>query len=266
MMMSAPPRLAQNDGRCGMVASVQELTKQSGFIFEGTVGRISAVTTPGIEATPATVVVHVDKVLKGPDVLSGFAGREITIVLGEHESVSPGTRAVFFTNGLHYGEGLVVREVGRLHATGAQVEREVREAMKQVDDEDLLQRLRDARLVVSGVVINVRPHDRLLLVGTEHDPEWWKCVIDVEAIEKGTVKSEKGKSGKTLLTAFFAHSADVAWYRSPKLEVGDQGVFILHEAEFRTGPTPGPAIIHPLDFRPMSTVEQIRALIKRIAQ
>jgi len=249
-----------------MAASVQELTKKSGFIFEGTVGHTSAVTTPGIEATPATVVVHVDKVLKGPDVLSGFAGREITVVLGEHEGVSPRTRAVFFTNGLHYGEGLVVREVGRLHAAGSEMELEVREAMKQADDEDLLHRLRDARLVVSGVVINVGPYESRLRVGTEHDPEWWEGVIDVEAVEKGTVKPEKGKSGKTHITVFFAHSADVAWYRSPKLEVGDQGVFILHEGEFRTGPTPGPAIIHPLDFRPMSNVEHIRALIKRIAQ
>lgn len=248
-----------------MVGSVRELTKESGFVFEGTVRRTGAVTSPGIEATPSTVVVHVDKVLKGPHVLSRFAGREITVLFGERQGTSPGTRAVFFTNAFHYGEGLAVREVGSLDRAGAEVEREVHEAMKQSDDEILLKQLRDARLVVAGAVTKVAPHESRDRVGTEHDPEWWECVIEVEAIEKGPAKQEKNKAGKAHLTIFFAHSTDVAWYQSPKPKVGDRGVFILHEGEVRSRQTPGPAIIHPLDFLPISQAEHVRALIKRLA-
>jgi hypothetical protein len=199
-------------------------------------------------------------------VLSRFAGKEITVILGEREGTSPRTRAVFFTNAFHYGEGLAVREVGCLDATGAEVEREVLEAMKHSDDDSLLKQLLDARLVVSGSVTKVAPYERRERVGSEHDPEWWECIIEVEAIEKGSVKQEKNKTGRTHITAFFAHSTDVAWYKSPKLEVGDKGVFILHEGEVRSRQTPGPAIVHPLDFRPISDVEHVRALIKRIAQ
>jgi hypothetical protein len=248
-----------------MVASVRDLTKQSGFVFEGTVRRTGAVTSPGVEATPSTVVVHVDKVLKGPHVLSRFAGREITVLFGERQGASPGTRAVFFTNAFHYGEGLVVREVGSLDRTGTEVEREVHEAMKQSDDDNLLKQLRDARLVVSGAVNKVGPHESHERVGTEHDPEWWECIIEVEAIEKGSAKQEKNKAGKAHLTIFFAHSTDVAWYQSPKPKVGDRGVFILHQGEVRSMQTPGPAILHPLDFRPISEVEHVRALLKRLA-
>lgn len=247
-----------------MVGSVPDLTKQSGFVFEGTVRRTDAVTSSGIEATLPTLVVHVDKVLKGPDVLSRFAGREITVTLGEHDRVAPGTRAVFFTNGLHYGEGLAVRAAGRVDATGPEVEREVHEAMEQANNEELLQHLRDARLVVSGIVIRVAPYEGGERVASEHDPEWWECVIDVESVEKGTVKPEKGKPGKTHITAFFAHSTDVAWYRSPKFKEGDRGIFILHEGEFRKRRFPGLAIIHPPDFRPMPDLEHIRALVKRV--
>jgi hypothetical protein len=249
-----------------MIPSVHDLTKQSGFIFEGTVQQTGAVASSKIEVSPKTAVVHVEKVLKGPGVLSGFAGKEITVALREHEGVHSKTRAVFFTNGFHYGEGLAVREVGHIDAAGAEVEREVHEAMKQADDDDLLQRVRAARLVVVGVVTKTAPYEHRQRAGTEHDPEWWECIIEVEAVLKGTVKPEKGKTAKTHITAFFAHSMDVAWYRAPKLNVGDSGIFVLHEGEIHGRPIPGPALIHPLDFRPMPEVEHVRALVRRVAQ
>lgn len=249
-----------------MVASIRDLTKQSGFVFEGTVRQTGAVTSAGIEATPRTAVVHVEKVLKGPHVLSRFAGREITILSAENAGSSSKPRAVFFTNAFHYGESLAVREVGRFDATGAELEREVHEAMKESDDENLLRQLRNARLVVRGEVKKVAPSEHRERVGTEHDPEWWECVIEVENVEKGSIKQERNKAGKSRITAFFAHSTDVAWYKSPKVQAGDEGIFILHEGIVRSRQTPGPAMVHPLDFRPVSEVEHVRALIKRIAQ
>jgi hypothetical protein len=245
-------------------ASTEELTRQAGFIFEGAVRRTGAVTSSSFEATPATAVVQVEKVLKGPEVLAPFAGREITVVLAEHERVTAGTRAVFFTQGLHYGEGLVVREVGRHEAAAAEVEGAVREAMEHAIDEEILDRMRRARLIVAGAVTHVAPSEHRARVGTEHDPDWWECTIEVESVLKGKLEAEKGKKGKEHVKAFFAHSQDVMWYRSPKFEVGDAGVFFLHEADFRGRPTPGPATINPLDFQPLSALEHIRALLRRL--
>jgi hypothetical protein len=210
------------------------------------------------------MVVSVNKVLKGPEVLSRYAGREITVTVGEHDAVDAGKRVVFFTNGLHYGEGLAVRATGHVDAAGPEVEREVHEAMKQANDDELLQHLRDAALVVSGTAVRVAPYEDRERRGSEHDPDWWEFVIEVQAIEKGTVKQEKGKPGKAHITAFFAHSMDVAWYRSPKVKVGDSGIFLLHEGEIRKRRTPGLALVHPLDFQPMPELERVRMLVRRV--
>lgn len=245
-----------------MAASIEELTRQASFVFEGTVRRPGTLPQSGIETAPATAVVHIHRIFKGPEVFSRFAGKEVTVAFGGREGVSSGRRAVFFTRGLYYGEGLTLDAAGQIEA-GPATEREVREAMTRGSDNELVEHLREARLVVSGVVIAVAPHERRAPVGTEHDPEWWEGVIEVNAFEKGTVKAEKHKGAKTQITVFFAHSTDVAWYRAPKLHVQDRGVFILHEGEFRKQATPGPSLIHPVDFRPESEVERVRELLRR---
>jgi len=249
-----------------MDTSIQAMTRQCGFIFAGTIRRLSAVTSVGIEPTAASAVVSVDRLLKGPDVLSGYVGREITLVLREEGSLPPNASTVFFTNAFHYGEGLGVREAGHVSGDVDGVQREVNEAMHQLDDDNLLRRLRSSNLVVSGTVIEVRAFEHQQRRGTEHDPDWWECIIEVAAVEKGELKSNRGKSAKHLLSAFFAHSTDVAWYQAPKLRVGDSGIFILHEGEVLGTRTPGPAIVHPLDFRPMAEAEHIRGLIRRTSE
>src|SRR5271167_1427499 len=124
-------------GGARMSASAHELTERSTFVFEGAVRRVGAVTTSGIEPTHEMAVVHVTKILKRPAVLAGFTGQEITVHLHEHERVHEGLRAVFFTNGLHFGEGLAVREVGRLEGHEAGGEKQVHEAIERASDEQL---------------------------------------------------------------------------------------------------------------------------------
>jgi hypothetical protein len=251
-----------------MPASVQELTDRSGFVFEGAVRRVGATTTPGLKAAPDMAVVHVIRVLKGPSALAGFAGREITVQLHEHETVREGLRAVFFANGLLFGEGLAVREVGRLHRSGPEVEREVEEAIRHAGEEDLLDRLRRAELVVSGVAIETRRHEsesEARARMSEHDPDWWECVIEVESVEKGRLKSaEKAKSAARLAVTLFAKSTDLAWYRSPKFEKGSEGIWLMQRLELRGKPVPGLVTTHTLDFQPRSELERIRVLLKRV--
>ncbi len=251
-----------------MAASVQDLTNESSFVFEGAVRRMGAVTTTGIEATPEMAVVHITKVLKGPSVLSGFNGKEITVQLHQHEAVHEGLRAVFFTNGLHFGEGLVVREVGRLKAGEPGLEREVHEAMERASDDKLLERLETAEIVVSGVAIEIRPYEpptRERHPVSEHDPEWWECVIKVETVEKGEVKTkEKSKTAAREVVTLFAHSIDIVWYHSPKFEKGSRGIWLMHRIELQGEPVPELVTAHVLDFQPISQLERIRALLKRI--
>jgi hypothetical protein len=250
-----------------MGPSVQELTDQSSFVFEGDVRRLGAVTTSGIPATPEMAVVHVSKILKGPDALSGFSGQEITVQLHQHESAHEGLRAVFFTSSLHFGEGLVVREVGRLEARGRALEREVHAAMERAGDEQLFHRLEQAEIVVSGVAIETRPYEppaRAKRPVSEHDPDWWECVIKVETVEKGEVKTKgRGKTATREVVALFAHSTDIMWYRAPKFEKGSKGIWLLQRMELRGERVPELVTTHELDFQPVSQLERIRALLKR---
>lgn len=251
-----------------MSASAQELTERSTFVFEGAVRRVGAVTTSGIEPTPEMAVVHVTKIFKGPAVLAGFAGQEITVHLHEHERVHEGLRAVFFTNGLHFGEGLAVREVGRLEGHEAGVEKQVHEAMKRASDEQLLERLRPAELVVSGEAAAVRryePERRTPLRLTEHDPDWHECEIKVATVEKGKVKAaEKAKGAAREVVTLFAKSKDVAWYGAPKFEKGDKGIWLMQRFEFRGERLEGLVTVHALDFQPLLQLEKIRALLQRL--
>ncbi len=144
------------------------------------------------------------------------------------------------------------------------------DAIRRASDDELLDRLTRAELVVSGVAVDTRPYEATAAAKrriSEHDPEWRECVIEVETVEKGKVKSvEKGKSAQREVVTLFANSTDVAWYRAPKFEKGAAGIWLMQRIELRGEPVPGLVTAHALDFQPLSQLERIRALLKRVAR
>src|SRR5437867_2684928 len=74
--------------------------RQSDIIFAGTVTR------PGI--------VRVDQVFEKPSAVSLMKGDSVTLVAARAGSPpsNPGMRAIFYTIGWIYGQGVTVREVG----------------------------------------------------------------------------------------------------------------------------------------------------------
>ena len=249
-----------------MAASIRELADEASFIFEGTLRRTKAVTSLSLQPTDEMAVVHVDRILRGPPALAGFKGQEITVELRQPGASHAGHRFTFFTVGLHFGDGLAVREVGRIDADGPQVEREVSEAAEEKRNDLLLGRLRDAEIVVSGVAIRVEKYQRT--DGTprpvsEHDPDWWECVIRVHEVLKGTVTGRK-RGGAAEVVTLFAHGTDIVWYQSPKFSEGDEGVWLLHRRDSRGNPVPDLVSDNPLDFHPLSEIDRIRALLERL--
>jgi hypothetical protein len=250
-----------------MAALIHELTNEASFIFEGTLRQIGAVTSASLPAGPDMAVVHVGKILKGPHVLAGFSGQEITIQLRHPGSAQHGRQATFFTTGLHFGGGLAVREVGQLDRTGAEVEAEVKEAMAHAYDDALRARLEAAELVVAGTAVRVGPlrtDDATSRQVSEHDPDWWECEIKVSDVEKGKLPAAgRGRAAGSEVVTLFAHSTDIVWYQSPKFNEGEEGIWLLHRTDFRGAPVPGLVTDHPLDFHPLSRIERIRALLGR---
>ena len=251
-----------------MAASIRALADKSSFIFEGTLQRTGAVTGTTLKATDEMAVVHVSRILKGPPALPPFKGQEITVELRQPGRSHHGHRFTFFATGLHFGDGLAVREVDRIDAEGPEVEREVREAGEEQQNDLLLRRLRDAEIVVSGVAIRVSPYQPTETTRrpvSEHDPDWWECLIQVADVLKGALPREgRRRPSHGEVVTLFAHSTDILWYQSPKFFEGLQGIWLIHRTDFRGNPMPAPVCDHPLDFHPLAELARIRALLERL--
>ena len=241
--------------------SIDDLTRDAGFVFEGQITQMGASTSGGYPGSEETAVVRVNRIVKGPPALSGYVGQLITVHMIDHGSRRANQEATFFTHGIHYGEGLVVGEVGVPDT--APVAATMTAGLTSSQDTPVVQRLAAAELVVSGVASEPQPYTAPLgmVAGgavprlSEHDPDWWSTTITVDSVHKG---EHSGKSVKII----YAKSCDIAWHRAPKIKAGDRGVFLLHNRDHRGKPVPALAVTHPLDFQPEADAPRILTLLK----
>jgi hypothetical protein len=254
---------SQNAKEGAAMASAQDLMYQSGFVFEGTVEQLGASTSSGYPATAETAIVRVNRLVKSTPALSGFQGQLVTVHLQAPVSLQAGQQATFFTHGIHYGDGLVVNELGIIQPQPAAAPApDLATVLQSSIDAEMTHRLAQADLVVSGVASAPRrmtPPPTLTGAAparrvSEHDPDWWVVTITIDAVEKG-VHTAKTKD------VLFANSTDVTWARSPKVKQGDRGVWLMHLTDVYGRPVPAHAATHPLDYRPADDVARVRRLV-----
>lgn len=136
--------------------------------------------------------------LHGPDQLTVPPGGKIVVQLSpDLPQLSPGDRATFFTNGLAYGDELVVAEVGRLPADAGTARTEARAglaapvsavdaAFAELAQDEVADHAAQCEAVVRG-------HVSALLAVTqdrpqgEHDPQWWTATLEVDLTARGDV-------------------------------------------------------------------------------
>ena len=251
-----------------MTASFEMLVKQAQFVFRGTVVQRGAATLDQVPLTRDTLIVTVDEILDGPEVLAGFAGQEITVQLQKGERAETGRSYVFYTNGWMYGQSLAVRSVGLTDDAEPEL-RMAQRALETVPVRAIQERAKRAELVVTGRVTEVRearPPDAPI---TEHDPQWRQAVVTVESMPRAASRSARKPRQVTFR---FAASPDVHWARAPKFTVGDAGVWMLGDkdrkqtAELRAAAgarSDEYVVIDPEDFFPAEYSEQIRALVSQ---
>jgi hypothetical protein len=238
------------------MATIRELTDQSGFVFEAEVEQLGVSGARGFAATKESALVRVTSILRSPPALANYVGQAVTVQLNPTGNIKAGEKAVFFTHGMHYGESLVVAEIGRVAAGDSTMSMQVQTAAAAAHRDQLIQRLAQAELVISGVASESaayspdKPHPV-----SEHDPDWGTSTISVETVEKGSL-SEPTRD------VLFARSMDIAWYRAPKIKAGDRGVWLLHRRDSRGKPVPDLAVVHPLDFQPATELENVRTLLR----
>ena len=90
---------------------------------------------------------------------------------------------------MYYGDGLVVREIGKVPAAEPTFEAEMNRAVQAGEDSEMAQRLGQAALVVSGTASSEPARFVSAPAGggriTEHDPDYYSVTVTVETVEKG---------------------------------------------------------------------------------
>jgi len=171
-----------------------------------------------------TVVVRVDEVIRAPEVLSHYAGQNITVLLAGKKKFKKGQQAVFYTKRIGvWGQCWSVQavdhhDVGKMPAAMAVAGGD---PVKNLAAKDIQARLASADVVVSGRVTSVRvPSDFVAAKSagladptvegpiSEHDPVWRIGEIQVDQVHQGT---HKGKTAEVR----FPSSQDVMWHDAP---------------------------------------------------
>jgi len=269
-----------------VTSSPEGLARQASFVFKGTVKKLKAATLPSVPVTDQTVIVHVDQVLQAPKLLSGYEGKDITVQLGKEKKLKEGEQAIFYTNGWLFGDSIAVQSIGHTEAgTSARplMANESR-SIRTKEDRDLQEHLADADVVIRGRVVSVGLPEGSSVRGagkkavsstthvSEHSARWNEAIVDVQSIEKGRPSHKQ-------ISVRFASSGDVAWAKAPKLEPGQEGVFILHNAEpekvigtskrgsgaAKGGRQQSYVALHAHDFLPAHSAGNVKALMQSAA-
>ena len=235
-------------------ANIQRLAAQSNFVFQGTVTRLNATTQPEVPASASTAVVMVARVIQGDNMASDVAGKEITVQLLKPRSVATGRALLFFSNVAVIGKSLAVKEVAHFDVSrSSNLPAQVADYVKRKPEIELQSSIGRAELIVTGTVASIRRPEQRGPLPSEHDPEWTEAIVDVQSTEKGAPQKR--------VTVWFPASRDIRWFRSPKFETGQTGVFLLSRARERG--IQGFTALEPLDFQPIAQRERVRQLIAR---
>jgi hypothetical protein len=243
-----------------MTLPSREHLRQSELVFKAKVTKIGASTMPEMPADETTIVVAVEEVYQAPEVLRSLAGKSITVVTRDSGSLLAGQDVLFLAKGWLYGESIAVVEIGREsgEVDYSDLRRYVNAEAEAAREEALHKRVEDADLIVAGDVVSLRPVQVLKLGNaSEHTAMWAEATIQVSSVEKGTLPT-------TGLHVVYPASMDVKWYRTPKFQVGEEGIWILQRRRIEEIGRDAFTALNTLDFHSMDELERIRRLIHAV--
>jgi hypothetical protein len=234
-----------------------------------------------------STVVRVDQVIQSPDLMRHLTGQEVT-VLGAGGKVKNGQQATFYTDGVMFGDSIVVNAVNIVEAkakpvaAAAATEAAAPDPPSNLKAQRAEERFDAADLVVSGQVKTVHTVDQPATATaspnqpptriSEHEPVWQDAVIQVDEVHKGELPN-----GEVVIR--FPSSSDVLWHRAPKFEAGQSGVFMLHRNEPKAvskgiaaaavavaGAAEPYTALDPADFHPADATNIINAVLEKKGQ
>ncbi len=244
MAKSQRPAASPDDaGHDGYDADLLRLVERSGFIFRGRHIDMQKVL--------------IQEVLWSSKALRDLVGKEATFKDRDEARKEKEDTAIFFSTVISLGNQLLLHSLGELPAFDNQVHR-VKDHIRAVAELPLRKRIAEAALIITGEVIETRPVGKSRIPRSEHDPDWWIARVKVGEVHKGATKHKE-------VEVLFANSKDIAWYKAPKLQEGDRGIFLLQPVDARAFhlPTEGPVyqVTDPLDFHPIERLSDIQKFL-----
>jgi hypothetical protein len=239
---------------------IKKLLRETPFSFLGTVQHLGAATLTDLPVDDHTAVVHVDYVLHAPPAFARLEGYQITLQLRAGDVPQVGETAAFFAQGLAFGEGIALTEVGRLAVedvepyitraleagTGASP---LADVVHEVEQEDRREHMLAADAVVTARVIKIEKAGPVS--PSEHDPDWWRASMEVQHLERGT-------AAEGVIDVLFANSRDVRWYHVPKPSPSQEGLWILHATAEELRDLAPYMLLHPVDYQPAQELDLLR--------
>jgi hypothetical protein len=207
----------------------------------------------------ATLVVHVDQVLKAPEAFSTLAGSLVTIQPAEGGAApEDGSSWAFFANGLAFGQSVALTEVGRVAVDQLESSGGMRAAgepgglesmQAEADAADLRQHADEADAVLVGRVIGLERAGGSPL--GEHNPDWWRATLHAVHVERGDIQPDSE------VKVLYANSLDVRWRDVPKPKASQNGLFVLHATSGELAELAPFQILHPADFQQPQNLESL---------
>jgi hypothetical protein len=237
------------------------LLAQAAFAFVGTVERLGDSTMADVPADDATAIVHVDETVHVPDAFAQLAGMSVTLQpAAGAEPLAKDDRFVFFANGVAFGEGIVLTEVGRqevaplaAHLMGA-----------GPGGAEPPERSLGALLAAARVQAHAATADAIVLgrvVGLaraagspvrEHARDLWTATLHVTHVERGDVQPDSE------IDALYANSLDARWHDAPKPKASQNGLWLLHATTGAEAALAPFEMFHPEDLQPVQNLELLR--------
>jgi len=258
---TANDALAATGAKPMTIDNLRELVRLAPFVFRGVVTKLEATTVHLVPVSKRTVLMRVDEVYRGREMLEPLVGKEITVQLVEEGALTERPTIIFATGWL-IGEGVALREVNSFEANNQDdLDRRIEEAMGANSEENLRSRLNKAEAIIAGRVTRSSP-----VAGPAsekdsfHAPEWWQAEIEIDSVLKGSGLNKT-------ISILFPNSNDIAWSGSPKFHPGQEGIWLLgldrtKQLAAWAHPIEGYTALHPADFQGMSQMGRIERLLR----
>lgn len=240
------------------VETLRHLVQGAGFIFHGSVQADWKGEAPSVPTKAEEIVtIRIERVLRSTPVLRGLVGHDALVITRHAEALRQSHGPILFTECISLGKQLLLREIDHVGASD-ETSRQVAEAIREADERPLRERVAAADLIVTGEVAESEMTGSARSPESEHDPMWWIARVTVKSVVKG-----RKPSGK--LEVLFASSADIAWFKSPKLYPGTSGILLLQHVKADDVPKEVSRTAYqatdPLDLIPVERLAEVeRAL------